>query len=110
MTRDFLKYYVSFSFPTPDFLWCLLLFYVIYRHLQHLLGGKLLTKVSYGIIVDPVRSLHRCWNLDPKIVSHTLVFLLQLGNYPIIFAQGERYPPSKEWIVFIFLPLHTRKY
>ena len=102
MTRDFLEAYLYFRFPTPDLLWCILPFYVSHLHLWHLLGDRLPLKVTTSLIVDLVRSLHRCWNLETKLVSHTPLFILHLGHYHIPFDQGEQYPRRKGWIVITF--------
>ena len=58
-------------------------------------GDIIPPKVSSSLAVDLVRSLHKCWNLDTKFVSRTMLVLLQIVNYPIHFAQGEWYPQKK---------------
>ena len=98
MTHEPLEAYVSFCSSTPDFFCCIILFYVIHLHLQNYIGDLFSTNVSSSHFINIIRSIHQCWNLNPKLVSFTPVFILQIGKYLIPFAQVEQYLISKVWI------------
>ena len=87
-----------FAPPLQIFFCCIILFYVIHLHLQNYIGDLFSPNVSSSIFINIIRSIHQCWNLNPKLVSFTPVFILQIGKYLIPFAQVEQYLIRKFWI------------